>query len=45
VALAEAGDTSSAEFLRLGTRGQVLGQAMGGIVLVILAMMVFKPNL
>jgi uncharacterized membrane protein len=44
-ALAEAGDTSSVEFLRLVTRGQVLGQAMGGKVLVILAMMVFKPNL
>ena len=45
VKLAEAGDTSSAEFMRLGNRGQVLGQVMGVIVLVILAMMVFKPTL
>ncbi|HXC75933.1 MAG TPA: DUF2269 family protein [Candidatus Acidoferrum sp.] len=45
VALAEAGDTSSAEFVRLGTRGQFLGQSMAGVVLIILALMVFKPNL
>ena len=45
VKLAEAGDTSSAEFSRLGSRGQLLGQLLGVIVLVILAMMVFKPNL
>jgi uncharacterized membrane protein len=44
VKLAEAGDTSSAEFSRLGSRGQLLGQLMGVIVLVILAMMVFKPT-
>jgi uncharacterized membrane protein len=45
VKLAEAGDTSSAEFMRLGTRGQIAGQALGLLVLVILAMMVFKPTL
>ena len=45
VKLAEAGDTSSAAFTRLGTRGQVAGQALGVIVLVILAMMVFKPTI
>jgi uncharacterized membrane protein len=45
VKLAEAGDTSSSEFMRLGTRGQIAGQALGLLVLVILAMMVFKPTL
>jgi uncharacterized membrane protein len=45
VKLAEAGDTSSAVFTRLGTRGQIAGQALGLIVLVILAMMVFKPTI
>ncbi len=45
VKLAEAGDTTSAEFTRLAARGQILGQALGVIVLVILAMMVFKPHL
>jgi uncharacterized membrane protein len=45
VKLAEAGDTSSAAFTRLGARGQVAGQALGVIVLVILAMMVFKPTI
>jgi uncharacterized membrane protein len=45
IALVEAGDTSSAEFDRLAQRGQILGQALGVIVLVILAMMVFKPTL
>ena len=45
IKLAEAGDTSSAEFNRLATRSRVLGQTLGLIVLVILAMMVFKPNL
>jgi uncharacterized membrane protein len=44
VKLAEAGDTSSAAFTRLGARGQTAGQALGLIVLVILAMMVFKPT-
>ena len=45
IALVEAGDTSSVEFNRLAQRGQILGQALGVIVLVILAMMVFKPTL
>ena len=45
VKLAEAGDTTSADFRRLAQRGQVAGQALGAIVLVILAMMVFKPHL
>jgi uncharacterized membrane protein len=44
VKLAEAGNTASAEFSRLGARGQLLGQALGVIVLVIVAMMVFKPT-
>ena len=45
IKLAEAGDTTSAEFSRLAKRGQFLGQTLGLIVLVILAMMVFKPHL
>ena len=45
IKLAEAGDTTSAEFTGLARRSQVLGQALGVIVLVILAMMVFKPQL
>jgi uncharacterized membrane protein len=45
IKLVESGDTSSAEFTRLARRGQFAGQALGVIVLVILAMMVFKPNL
>ena len=45
VNLAEAGDTSSAAFMRLGARGQIAGMVLGLIVLVILAMMVFKPTL
>jgi uncharacterized membrane protein len=45
IKLAEAGDTTSAEFSRLAKRGQLLGQTLALIVLVILAMMVFKPHL
>jgi uncharacterized membrane protein len=45
VELAEAGDTTSAEFTRLAKRGQTFGQALGAIVVLILAMMVFKPTL
>ena len=45
IKLAEAGDTTSAEFRGLARRGQLLGQMLGLIVLVILAMMVFKPHL
>ena len=44
IKLVEAGDTSSAAFTRLARRGQMLGQAMGVIVLAILVLMVFKPN-
>ena len=43
--LVEAGDTTSAEFTRLAKRGQLVGQVLGAIVLVTLAMMVFKPTL
>jgi uncharacterized membrane protein len=45
IKLAEAGDTTSAEFTRLAGRSQILGQVLAVIVLVILAMMVFKPHL
>jgi uncharacterized membrane protein len=45
VKLAETGDTTSAEFTRLAKRGQTFGQVLGAIVLLILAMMVFKPTL
>jgi uncharacterized membrane protein len=45
IKLVESGGTSSAEFTRLAQRGQIAGQALGVIVLVILAMMVFKPHL
>jgi uncharacterized membrane protein len=45
IKLAESGDTTSAEFTRLAQRGQIVGQALGVIVLVILAVMVFKPHL
>jgi uncharacterized membrane protein len=45
VKLADAGDTTSSEFGRLGRRGQMLGQATGVVVLVILVLMVFKPHL
>ena len=45
IRLAEAGDTTSAEFQRLAARSQALGAALGVIVLVILAMMVFRPTL
>jgi uncharacterized membrane protein len=45
VRLAESEDASSAEFSRLAARSQVVGQVLGVIVLVILAMMVFKPTI
>ena len=45
VKLAEAGDVSSAEFMQLGTKGQIVGQVLGVIVILIVAMMVFKPTL
>ena len=43
--LVDAGDTSSAEFERLSRRNALIGPLLGVIVLVILAMMVFKPTL
>jgi len=45
IKLADTGDTTSAEFTRLARRGQILGQTLAVIVLLILAMMVFKPHL
>jgi uncharacterized membrane protein len=45
IKLAEAGDTSSLEFVRLAKRNQRVGQVLAVMVLVILAMMVFKPHL
>ena len=45
IKLAEAGDTTSVAFVRLARTGRITGQALGLIVLVILAMMVFKPHL
>jgi len=45
IALAESGDMASVDYVRLAKRGQIVGQALGVIVLVILAMMVFKPHL
>jgi uncharacterized membrane protein len=45
IKLAEAGDTTSAAFTSLASRSQIVGQALGLIVLVILAVMVFKPHL
>ena len=45
IKLAEAGDTTSAAFVSLARQGRITGQALGLIVLVILAMMVFKPHL
>jgi uncharacterized membrane protein len=45
VKLVEAGDVTSAEFVRLNSRGTILGIALGVIVFLILVMMVFKPTL
>jgi uncharacterized membrane protein len=45
IKLAEAGDISSPAFMSLARRGQIVGQALGVIVLVILAVMVFQPHL
>jgi uncharacterized membrane protein len=45
IALADGGDTSSTEAEALSRRGRVIGPLLGVIVLVILAMMVFKPTL
>ncbi len=40
-----AGEAASAAFMRLGRRGQILGQAMGLVVVLIVVLMVFKPTL
>jgi uncharacterized membrane protein len=45
IRLADGGDTSSPEAEALSRRGRVIGPLLGVIVLVILAMMVFKPTL
>jgi Predicted integral membrane protein (DUF2269) len=45
IKLAEAGDTTSPEFARLSNRSRILGPTLGILVVVILAMMVFKPTL
>ena len=45
IKLADAGDSSSPEFARLARRNQMLGPGIGLIVVLILAMMVFKPTL
>lgn len=45
VKLADAGDTSSPDFVRLARRAQLAGPATGLIVVLILVMMVFKPTL
>jgi uncharacterized membrane protein len=43
IRLADAGDTSSAEFERLANRSRMFGPILGLLVVVILVMMVFKP--
>jgi uncharacterized membrane protein len=43
--LVDAGETSSAEFARLGRRNAIIGPILGVLVLIILAMMVFQPTL
>jgi uncharacterized membrane protein len=45
IRLADAGETSSAEFIRLASRSRALGPILGIVVLAILVMMVFKPTL
>jgi uncharacterized membrane protein len=44
IKLAEGGDISSTEFVRLARRNQVVGLGLLVIVLLILVMMVFKPH-
>ncbi|MDQ4149137.1 MAG: DUF2269 domain-containing protein [Actinomycetota bacterium] len=44
IALLESGEGGSAQFQRLAKRGQVIGALLGVIVLVILYLMVVKPN-
>jgi len=45
IKLAEAGDTSSSEYVRLANRSRALGPLLGILVVVILVTMVFKPTL
>jgi uncharacterized membrane protein len=45
LALVDAGDTSSAEFERLARTNAMIGPVLGVLVLIILGMMVFQPNL
>ncbi len=45
IALAQSGDVTSDAYQRLARRGRLLGQLLGLLVLVILALMVFKPTL
>jgi uncharacterized membrane protein len=45
IRLAEAGDTSSPEYSRLANLSRRFGPGLGVIVVVILALMVFKPHL
>ncbi len=45
ITLADAGDTSSAEFTRLAKRSRIIGPILGLLVVLILVMMVFKPAL
>lgn len=45
IELAEAGQTSSAEFARLGSMSRTIGPVLGLAIVVILVMMVFKPSL
>jgi len=45
LALLDAGDTTSPEFERLARRNAMIGPILGALVLIILAMMVFKPTL
>ncbi len=44
IKLADAGDTTSPAFGTLARRGAIMGPATGVIILLILAMMVFKPG-
>jgi len=45
IQLVDAGETSSSDFARLARRNQMLGPAIGLLVVLILIMMVFKPAL
>jgi uncharacterized membrane protein len=45
IKLVDAGDTGSPELSRLINRNRMLGAAFGGLVILILVMMVFKPSL